>query len=239
MERLLEFRKFFPSNIVAFVSDRTINFARRDNRLSLSLRQKKYLSRAAGVKITLLPNIKQVHGRRIIVVKKPSCCVSRPPLHADGMMTQKPGIPLSVRTADCLSIFMFDPKARAIALVHAGWRGSHSHIAGRATLLMKKHFGTNPRDLKVAFGPSICGRCYEVGKELKKLFPKETITKDGKHFFDLALANKRQLVKAGVNPKNIFNPKICTFCNKQYFSHRREGTKAGRMISFLMLKDFK
>src|SRR3989344_4540510 len=70
MERLLEFRKFFPSNIVAFVSDRTINFARRDNRLSLSLRQKKYLSRAAGVKITLLPNIKQVHGRRINVVMK-------------------------------------------------------------------------------------------------------------------------------------------------------------------------
>ncbi len=239
MNSPLIFRNIFPPHVVASVSDRTIDFKRKDDCLSLSLKQKKYLSSASGEKISFLPNIKQVHGRRIIVVKKPSCCLNRPPLHADGMMTQKPGIPLSVRTADCLSIFMFDPKNNAIALVHAGWRGSHSHIAGRAIALMRKHFGTKPRDLKVAFGPSICGCCYEVGVEFKKFFPKETITKASKYFFDLALANKKQLVKVGVVPKKIFDPKICTYCNKRFFSHRREGAKAGRMISFLMLKDSK
>ncbi len=239
MGRLLDFRKFFPSNVAAFVSDRTIDFKHKDDCLSLSLKQKKYLSCASGIKISLLPNIKQIHGRRIIVVKKPSCFGPRQPMKADGMMTKKTGIPLTVRTADCLSIFMFDPKKNAIALVHAGWRGSHSHIAGRAVVLMKKHFGTHPKDLKIAFGPSICGCCYEVGAEFKKFFPKETVLKGGKYFFDLALANKRQLVKAGVNPKNIFDPNICTFCNKQYFSHRREGAQAGRMISFMMLKDSK
>lgn len=236
MDSPLTFRNFFPSYVAAFVSDRTIDFARKDDRLSLSLKQKKYLSRASGIKISSLPNIKQIHGRRIIVVKKPSCFGTRQPVKADGMITQKTGIPLTVRTADCLSIFMFDPKKNAIALVHAGWRGSQSNIAGRAVVLMKKHFGTHPKDLKIALGPCICGCCYEVGKEFKKFFPRET-KKIKEHFYlNLPAVNKRQLLSKGVKRKNILDSKECTFCNRRLFSYRREGEKTGRMLSLMMLK---
>lgn len=117
---------------------------------------------------------------------------------------------------------------------------------------MKKHFGTKPKDLKAAFGPAIQKCCYQMGLEFKKYFPKEVTVVNGAPtvllrfcaakrsrgglFFDLPLTNKHQLLALGVKEKNIFDCRICTSCNPRFFSFRREGKKAGRMISLMMLK---
>ncbi len=232
-ERLADFKNIFPSDIVAFVSNRSIDFARKGDVLTLSDKQRRFLSRSVGEKVSSLPNIKQVHGKRIVVVKGTSGW----PFKADGLITQKPGIPLTVRTADCLSIFIFDPKSRAIGLVHAGWRGTQKKIALRAIELMKKNWGTCPQDLRIVFGPSIKSCCYEVGNEFKKYFLKEISRRDGRLFLDLNLANRRQLLKAGVRKRNIYDCGICSACDARCHSFRRDGEKSGRMLSFMMLKD--
>ncbi len=234
--RLVTFSKFFPKNIVAFVSDRTIDFARQGDTLRLTQKQKSFLSRAVGLSIIQLPNIKQIHGKRIIVAKKPSCLGLTRLNKADGIITNKSGMPLSVRTADCLSIFLFDKKNNATGLVHAGWKGTKKNIAPRAVSLMKKHFGTKPKDLKAAFGPSIQKCCYEVGAEFRRHFPGALIKKGARLYLDLPLVNKRQLIRAGVKARNISGSGACTCCDRRFFSFRREGEKAGRMISFMMLK---
>ena len=235
-KNILMFKNFFPPEVVAFISNRAIDFARKSDALRLSEKQKKFLSRHTGVKISRLPNIKQIHGKRIIVAKKSSCLGTKHPLKADGMITRKSALPLTVRTADCLSVFLFDPKHRAIGLVHAGWKGTRKKIVSRVVGLLKKQFQANTRDLKVAFGPSIRSCCYEVGREFKSFFPKALRPRGGRLFLDLPLENKKQLLKAGVPGKNIFDCGICTHCNSNYFSYRRQGEKAGRMISFMMLK---
>lgn len=235
-KHILSFGNFFPKAITAFVSDRTIDFARKGDTLRLSAKQRKFLSRSAGVQITCLPDIKQIHGKRIIVAKKPSCLGMSRPIKADGIMTNRNGFPLTVRTADCLSIFLFDKRNNAIGLVHAGWKGTKKEIAARAVSLMKKHFATEPKDLRVAFGPSIQKCCYEVGEEFRKYFPGVIIKKDARLYLDLPLVNKRQLIKAGVKAQNILGNSACTYCDRRFFSFRRQGEKAGRMISFMMLK---
>ncbi len=235
-KHILAFDKYFSNDVIAFTSDRTVDFSRQGDAPSLTAEQKHFLSRQADVKISRLPHIKQIHGKRIIVVKRFSCVGTRYPLKADGLITNVAGVPLTIRTADCLSIFLFDPKNKAVGLVHAGWRGTQKNITAHAVRSMMKKWRTNPKDLKVVFGPSIRSCCYEVSAKFKEYFPRETRRRGRRFFLDLSFVNKRQLLALGVKKKNIFDCKVCTCCNPKFFSYRREGEKAGRMISLLMLK---
>ena len=113
---------------------------------------------------------------------------------------------------------------------------SKPRIVAHTVAKMQAKFGSKPADLKVAFGPSIRSCCYQVGTEFKKHFPSETVQKAGGLFLDIPLANRRQLLAAGVKPGHITDMKLCTFCDKRFFSYRREGEKAGRMISVMMIR---
>ena len=86
------------------------------------------------------------------------------------MLTNEPGILLSVRVADCLPILLVDPRWRAVAAVHAGWRGTLARIAEKTVGVMRQIFGSNPRDLRAAVGPGIRACCYEVGEEVLAAF---------------------------------------------------------------------
>lgn len=121
---IVDFSSFFSGDVIAFVSDRSIDFARKDDVLALTEEQKDSLIRHTGLCIEKLPNIKQIHGRRIIALTEKSFQNSNRLQKADGLLTRTANVPLAVRTADCLSIFIFDPKAKSIGLVHAGWRGT-------------------------------------------------------------------------------------------------------------------
>ncbi len=156
----------------------------------------------------------------------------------DALITHVRRLPLAVFTADCLSIFLYDPVQKAIGLVHAGWRGSKDNIGLKTVQLMQDKFQVRAENLLVGFGPVLRSCCYQVGLEFKNYFPEEALRERGNRMYcDLAGINKKQLLEASVREKNISDSGICTFCrNEKYFSYRREADSAGRMMSIIMLK---
>ncbi len=88
----------------------------------------------------------------------------------DALLTNEPGVLLSVRAADCMPILMVDPRLRAIAAVHAGWRGAARRVVEKSVGEMRRVFGSRARDLLVAIGPCIHACCYEVGEDVMDAF---------------------------------------------------------------------
>lgn len=162
----------------------------------------------------------------------------------DGVITNIPHVCIAVSTADCVPILIYDPVNKAIASIHAGWRGTCSRITSHSLRLMRSAFGTNPKDVIVVIGPSISPEVYEVGSELIDAFEdtkfdvdKLFIKKKGKLYLNLWKANKDILLEKGVKECNIEVSGICTFSEpEKFFSARRLGIQSGRMLSGIMLK---
>jgi len=149
-----------------------------------------------------------------------------------------PRLLLGVETADCLPILIVDPRRRAVAAAHAGWRGTASGVAARAVEALVAA-GSHPEDLLAALGPSIGPCCYEVGEELRAAFGPTGAAlfrpgPRGRPHLDLRAANLGQLVAAGLRPHHIHEVGDCTACRADlYYSYRRDGAGAGRMINFV------
>jgi len=155
----------------------------------------------------------------------------------DGFITDIRNLALAIFTADCLSIFLYDPARPAVGLVHAGWRSSKENIVSRALELMASRFKTDVRELFVGFGPCIRDCCYAVSSEFKSHFPTGVVNRQGQLYLDLARVNKDQLLSLGVKKENIFDARLCTACESEdFFSFRKEGKNCGRMLSIIMLK---
>ncbi len=108
-------------------------------------------------------------------------------VHAgDGLLTDTPGLLLAIRTADCLPILLADPKRRAVAALHCGWRPTLKRMAEKGVGEMRRWFGSRPEDLRATIGPGIHACCYEVGEEVRARFQSQfdyadelfTVTKD-------------------------------------------------------------
>ena len=146
----------------------------------------------------------------------------------DALLEDRPGSVVAVQTADCLPILLVDERHRAVAAVHAGWRGTVAGIAQRAVEAMHAQFGSLPADLHAAIGPGIGKCCYEVGPEVAAQFGLQ-----GRAHVDLAAANRRQLMDAGVTPERIYASNLCTMCRgEEFHSFRRDQEAAGRLYSF-------
>lgn len=161
----------------------------------------------------------------------------------DGLVTETPGILLSVRTADCVPILLFDPKKRVCAAVHAGWRGTVGGIGENAVREMISH-GSDPRDVLAAIGPCIGSCCYRVGEDVYEAFAAKgdfsacfiPDPEPGKYRLDLTAANRLLLLDAGLLPAHIDEARVCTYCHGEYFfSHRRMGAERGTMSAFITL----
>ena len=157
---------------------------------------------------------------------------------ADAALATAPGLILGIETADCLPVLLVDPGRRFVAAAHAGWRGTAAGVAGRAVGALVAH-GSRPQDLLAALGPGIGPCCYEVGDELRDAFGPE-----GAAFFrpgprershlDVRAANRVALERAGIPRERIHSVDECTSCRGDlYYSYRRDGANAGRMISFV------
>lgn len=145
---------------------------------------------------------------------------------ADALITTSPELWISIRTADCLPILLADPVAKVVAAVHAGWRGTVEKIAARTVAEMVE-LGAEVSGIRAAIGPGIGECCFEVGAEVSPHFGSVDKTN-----VDLAAANERQLLEAGLALDNIWVSKQCTRCNPDLFhSYRRDGVQAGRMVS--------
>ncbi len=179
-----------------------------------------------------LISLKQIHSAEYLVVEGGEGCAGS----ADALISATPGLYLSVRTADCLPLLIADERNRAIAAVHAGWRGSAAQIAVRAVEALRMRFSSRPEDLHVAIGPGICGNCYTVGKDVADQF-RSGLPCPGDRV-DLEQVNRLQLIEAGVQPLRIQGGAPCTFCQPdQLHSHRRGST--GRMVSAIALRPAK
>ncbi len=155
----------------------------------------------------------------------------------DGFITDRKNLPIAIFTADCPSMFIYDPSLPAIALLHCGWRSSRLRIASKAVRLMQKEFNSKPKNLYVGFGSGIRGCCYQVSEDFSSYFTEGLIRKGGQLYLDLTEANAWELLACGLRKENIYPPQACTFChNDEFFSFRKEGFTCGRMLSVMMLK---
>lgn len=172
--------------------------------------------------------LKQIHSDNVIRMDRPSPNV-RPA--ADALTTDRPGLLLGVRTADCVPVLMVDAVRVAVAAVHAGWRGVAARIASGAVSQMGEWYGSRPNELECAIGPAISRCCFEVGEEVAAGFADEFVNRSrAKPHVDLIAAVKSELADAGV--RQIFAVGECTVCNpRKYFSHRGERGDTGRMLS--------
>lgn len=165
----------------------------------------------------------------------------------DGLITNIPGICLSTFYADCVPLFFVDPVHRAIGLSHSGWRGTVGKIGKITVEKMSENFGTNPKDVLAAIGPSICQDCYEVSEDVITQFRENFAAKDrnqlfyrkenGKYQLNLWKANEIVFREAGIEEEHMAVTNVCTCCNAEsLFSHRASHGKRGNLAAFLALR---
>ncbi|HEY4026509.1 MAG TPA: polyphenol oxidase family protein [Candidatus Dormibacteraeota bacterium] len=163
-----------------------------------------------------------------------SACVARvdTPVQAavrnvDVLVTDRPDLPLLCTFADCYPVLLYDPVRRALALAHAGWRGTAAGVATAAVEALRREYGSRPADLVAGVGPGICWRCYEVGEEVAAGFdprfarPSPGANGSGRVLLDLAAAICAQLETRGVPADRIHLHGACTRESPVLPSHRR------------------
>jgi hypothetical protein len=171
-------------------------------------------------------SLKQIHSNLVLLADRTGLIGE-----GDALITSQAGLAISIRTADCYPILLVDTRNRAIAAIHAGWRGTATQIAVKTLEKMSAEFGTHPSDVLAAIGPGIGTCCYEVGDEVASQFGLS-----GRTHLNLISENRKQLESSGVPVQNIEALGVCTFCDvERFFSYRREKEKAGRMTSFIRI----
>lgn len=185
---------------------------------------------------------------RVVTEADAGCGLTRERTYQDidALVTDVPGLVLSVFVADCVPVAVVDPVRRAIGLAHSGWRGTVAGITEKMIRCMTAQYGSDPKDLVCAIGPSICRDCYEISEDVAEQFARafagheSEILKDkhnGHYQLDLWKANELVLRRAGVPAAHISVTGICTCCNKEVlFSHRGAHGMRGNMGAFLMLR---
>lgn len=166
----------------------------------------------------------------------------------DGMITNVPGIVLVTSYADCVPLYFVDPVRKAIGLSHSGWKGTVGHIGQKTVWKMHEVYGSEPKDIVAAIGPSICQSCYEVSDDVAEAF-RANFTADeaadilldkgnGKYQLDLWKANWYVLTDAGILLEHLSVTDLCTACHPDLlWSHRKTNGQRGGLSAFLSLID--
>jgi len=180
-------------------------------------------------------SLRQIHSSVVLVADRAGCLGE-----GDASISDRPGIALAVRTADCLPILIADVRNRAVAAVHAGWRGVVSEIVPKTLDAMRERFGSRPEDLLVAIGPGIGACCFEVGPEVAARFAPFFPERDdlqGRTRVDLGETIRRQLGRIDGTVGQLAVCGLCTVCHSDLFhSYRRDRDEAGRMISAIRIR---
>lgn len=203
------------------------------------------IARAIGVKPEDMTFTNQTHTTNVAVVRAED--KGRRFMETDGMITNVPGICLVTFYADCVPLYFVDPVKKVIGLSHSGWRGTVGKIGKVTVELMQKTYGSDPKDILAAIGPSICQDCYEVSEDVivkfqksfeEKYWPELFYQKEnGKYQLNLWKANELVFEEAGILKKHIAVTNVCTHCSPDIlFSHRTTGNKRGNLSAFLALK---
>jgi YfiH family protein len=170
-------------------------------------------------------------------------------IEADAMLTDTPGFALGWAFGDCAPILLYDPRHTAIALVHAGWRGTAAGVAPAAIRAMSERYGTQPEELYAGIGPAIGSCCYEVSAAVWDAFAGNPLAREcarfeerrmegrSRLFLDIAGSNHAQLLAAGLAPGRIEASGYCTGCRTDlFYSNRREPWPSGRFAAAIGLR---
>lgn len=172
----------------------------------------------------------QVHGCNVFSINdKNNYSCENGFKNVDGIVTNRKGVLLAVKHADCIPIFLCDPKKSVIGLVHCGWKGTVGKIGLAAFSKMISEYGCQAQDILIGIGPGAHSCCYQIGKDDNKALLKQLpewnnylIENDSEWKIDLAGFIKKMFIEAGVKPQHIEVSQICTICNTDYFSWARD-----------------
>ena len=156
---------------------------------------------------------------------------------ADGLVITNSNILLTLKVADCVPVYLYEPRKNMIGLVHSGWRGTVGKIVPNAIQLMQKN-GAETGEIRCFLGPAIGICCYEVGVEVAHKFDDEAKMKleDRKWKVGLHDQISLQLASSGIPEENIQTSDMCTYESRDCHSYRRDGDNVGRMFAFMELK---
>ena len=235
--------------------EQNLGSTREDDAGLVAENRRQFLQQLTGGAAVSLCTVRQVHGA-VVRVALPTAgghaqAGSAAPLQGDGLVSQGAGQFLGILTADCVPILLADTQTRAVAALHAGWRGTLACIVERGVEAMRATFGSRAEHLRAAIGPAIRPCCFEVGDEVKSAFAEafpyaEALFAgqgdsrgEARPRLDLHTANQRQLLEAGLAADNIEIVPECTACSRlldgrrKYFSYRAEGGVTGRMMAVI------
>ena len=221
------------------------------------------LAASVGFNINRLTTAEQTHSLNIAVVNETNAGLgaltidSRIP-NTDALITNQPGVCIMVLTADCQSVLLYDADNRAVAAIHAGWRGTVQRIVEKSVQRMAEVYGTQPCDIIAQIGPGIHLESFEVGDEVYDAFaqagfdmepisrkfpqhdgesPSHSTLLPSKWHIDLPECNRLQMVKAGVAENKLTVSPVCTFKQSDmFFSARRLGINSGRIFTGILLR---
>lgn len=210
------------------------------------IENRRRLASALGLSLDAFTHQVQVHSATVTVVDsslrgRGSLSQEEAIQQNDGLVTATSDICLMTKSADCVPILLYDPVARIVAALHAGWKGMVQNIAAKGVARMVE-LGSNPQNIVAGIGPSNGPCCYEVGSDVEEAVFGHFGTLEGllvagkgvRRHLDQWEANRRQLVSVGLLPENIEVAKICSQCNHhEFFSARMQHT--GRFAAGIMV----
>ena len=185
-------------------------------------------------------DVHQVHGAEVIeCAQVQSKCIE-----ADALWTRHPGLVLAIRTADCVPIIMASWEQPVVAVIHAGWRGTHQNVVAETVRMVVDETGLKPESLSAVIGPCIHAEAFEVDSDVAIPFQetfKHSVVhkvpgKEARWTVDLVEANRLQLSQSGLLDERIAVLPWCTVKNRRFWSHRRQRTDAGRQVAFACLR---
>ena len=224
------------STVYGQPDDLNLGFTKEDAPASVEANRSLFLERIAPGQAWPLRTTRQIHSDLTLSVSASGTLLDP----ADGLSTALPGVFLAMLTADCVPVLLVDPTHRAVAVFHAGWRGTVSAIVEKGVQHMRDTYGSLPEDLLAAIGPSIGPCCYVVGEEVHTLFHTAFPYAPDlfrNNYLDLWQSNRRQLESAGVPATQIEALAQCTACartpdnRRKFFSYRTEEGVTGRMMT--------
>lgn len=231
-------------NLVNFITDKSvdINYSKHSRDEIRSI-----LQGMSDYQFKKIISPRQTHTNNVVVINEDN--LDSELQDVDGVITKLKGVALTIATADCQSIILYDKKNEVIGNIHSGWKGTLNKILSNGVNLMIKEFSSNVEDIIVCIGPSIMGCCFEVDKDVVDMFDnnftdiEEFIRlgeiKDGKqkYYIDTIGINKRKLINLGILEENIYLSNVCTKCSSDtYYSYRVQGQDSGRNVTLVCMK---
>lgn len=183
-------------------------------------------------------------------VYKSACSKNSFEIEGDFIITKEKNVAISILTADCLPVVLYDHVGKSIGIAHSGWKGSVQKIVQKTINALKENYETDPKNITASLGPAAKACCYEVSdnfeNEVYKIFGPRAVDKnfinsiikdDDKYFFDNTKFTIQELLKTGIEIKNINTEyNICTICNSNFGSFRKYGVESPLQLSSIILK---